>query len=209
MIALTFDDGPGPSTPEILDTLRVHQVRATFFIIGRNLQENPWTPIPGTGRSIVNSALLDDHIVGNHSYTHARELQDEQEFVQEIAMTDALLCDLYVSAGRLPETLALRLPFGPRPNDPRLRYIAAMGRQHVHWSKDFHDWREGPNEELFPAMLAYVEQRERAGLNSVLDLHDSGIGLDSGYYRPATAEAVRLLLEESSRRGWKFFQVPV
>jgi peptidoglycan-N-acetylglucosamine deacetylase len=62
-IALTFDDGPEPrSTPRILDILRQHHVKATFFVVGRQVEEHP-----GILRRIVDEG----HTIGNHSYDHA------------------------------------------------------------------------------------------------------------------------------------------
>ncbi|SRR6266404_1722040 len=209
MIALTFDDGPGPMTLEILDALKVHSVLATFFVIGRNIVESPWTSVAGVGRSLVIRTLREGHMVGNHTYTHTRALQSELEFCREVEQTDELIRELSIEAGVSPRMPPLRLPFGLRVEDPRLQYIAALGRPHVHWSRDFKDWGEGPIQRLFPEIMRYVEARTQMGLNSVLDLHDSGIGGESGYERPATVNAVRRLLEESEMRGWKFFQSPV
>jgi peptidoglycan/xylan/chitin deacetylase (PgdA/CDA1 family) len=62
-IALTFDDGPDPrSTPRILAILREHHVKATFFVVGRQVEEHP-----GVLRQIVDAG----HTIGNHSYDHA------------------------------------------------------------------------------------------------------------------------------------------
>src|SRR5215471_7753011 len=57
-IALTFDDGPNdPHTLRLLEVLKRHQVRATFFLIGRYVQQRP---------DIVSQG----HVVGNHTFTH-------------------------------------------------------------------------------------------------------------------------------------------
>jgi peptidoglycan-N-acetylglucosamine deacetylase len=62
-IALTFDDGPDPrTTPPVLDTLREHGVKATFFVVGSQVEENP-----GLLRRIVREG----HTIGNHTYDHA------------------------------------------------------------------------------------------------------------------------------------------
>jgi chitin deacetylase len=209
MIALTFDDGPGPMTPQILDSLKAHGVLATFFIIGTNIVENPWTDVADAGRSIVKRALIEGHTVGNHTYTHVRGTQSEHEFCNEVEKTDHLIHELTVEAGLSPRLPPLRLPFGLRPKDARLEFIGALGRPHVHWSSDFDDWHEGPIDRLWPEILTYIETRTRMGLNAVLDLHDGGIGGKSGYARPATADAVYKLLEESKKRGWEFFQTPM
>ena len=62
-IALTFDDGPDPRwTPEILDVLRQHRVRATFFVVGSRVAAHP-----GLARRI----LADGHEIGSHTFTHS------------------------------------------------------------------------------------------------------------------------------------------
>jgi peptidoglycan/xylan/chitin deacetylase (PgdA/CDA1 family) len=82
-IHLTFDDGPHPShTPRLLDVLRQHGARATFFIVGRNAQRHP---------EIVRRIAAEGHAIGNHSYSHgqpsrtsARQLLDEVSRTREL-----------------------------------------------------------------------------------------------------------------------------
>lgn len=80
-VALTFDDGPMPNyTEEVLATLERFDARATFFLIGVQLDENP-----EQGKKIVNAG----HEVGNHSYTHKRMIFRTSKFIRdEIAKTD-------------------------------------------------------------------------------------------------------------------------
>src|SRR5258707_8786220 len=61
-IALTFDDGPNdPHTLHLLDVLARHNVRATFFMIGRYVRQRP---------DIAAEVAKRGHIVGNHTFTH-------------------------------------------------------------------------------------------------------------------------------------------
>ena len=61
-IWLTFDDGPSPeSTPFILNILKEEQVKATFFLIGEQIEKHP---------ELFNKIINDGHIVANHSYSH-------------------------------------------------------------------------------------------------------------------------------------------
>src|SRR6266581_6521196 len=61
-VALTFDDGPNdPHTLNLLEVLAKHDVRATFFLIGRYVQQRP---------DIVREVVKAGHVVGNHTFTH-------------------------------------------------------------------------------------------------------------------------------------------
>src|SRR5436305_1459852 len=62
-IALTFDDGPSPRTPELLDLLDRFQVRATFFVCGVHVRQLP---------SVVADAYQRGSEIGNHTESHAR-----------------------------------------------------------------------------------------------------------------------------------------
>ncbi len=61
-IALTFDDGPcNPQTLKTLDTLKKHNIKATFFVIGKNISGN---------ENILKQIVADGHAIGSHSYSH-------------------------------------------------------------------------------------------------------------------------------------------
>jgi len=82
-IALSFDDGPHPTlTDEILDILKEHGVKATFFMIGENAAANP---------EIVKRVIAEGHEIGNHTYTHRKASElTEAQLRQEIEKTGAL-----------------------------------------------------------------------------------------------------------------------
>jgi peptidoglycan/xylan/chitin deacetylase (PgdA/CDA1 family) len=62
-VALTFDDGPDPrTTPLILDSLRRQDIKATFFVVGRQVKENP---------GLLRRIVAEGHTIGNHTYDHA------------------------------------------------------------------------------------------------------------------------------------------
>ena len=61
-VALTFDDGPDPqTTPRILDTLRQHHVKATFFVVGSQVERHP---------DLLRRIVEEGHTIGNHTYNH-------------------------------------------------------------------------------------------------------------------------------------------
>jgi chitin deacetylase len=216
VFALTFDDGPGPSTSALLDVLRDQGVRATFFLLGRNVEEAPWCDDPARARGIAERALREGHVLGNHTYSHLRPAR-WREFAADVRRGEAVLRLLR------PGPIPFRLPYGiqrvegafPLGStgdllDPRVAVIASMGLTHQHWTSDFDDWtlRASDAPALAARMTAHVDQCQSAGLDAVLDLHDSGTGSSFGYDRPATVEGVKLFLQEARRRGWKTFTVP-
>lgn len=189
-VALTFDDGPGPATPRLLDVLAARGVHATFFLLGRNVER---------ARDLAVRIAREGHVVGNHTLTHVRpDAIAGAELVEEIVRTDALLDAVCREAGVAPRRpIPVRLPYGPAPNDPRLAALASMGRTHTHWTGDFADWLEPPPdpEELAERMRAHIRAQTAAGLDAVIDLHDSSRQFAD---RTATAEAVRLLLDDAA-----------
>ena len=88
-ITLTFDNGPEPDvTPHVLDTLRRHDIRSTFFVVGEKLRER---------RHLAERAHADGHWIGNHTYTHRLPLGMNSEpgaAVAEIERTERLIGDL-------------------------------------------------------------------------------------------------------------------
>lgn len=177
-VTLTFDDGPGPSTSTLLDVLAAHGEKATFFLLGRNIEA-----LPDVARRIVR----DGHTVGNHTYSHARpDAITREELIDEIARTDLLLEGI---AG--DQSFLVRLPYGPLGDDPRVRWLERMGREHVHWTADFADWTATDPAELARRMHDHVIEQAARGLDAVLDLHDAS---KVGAERAVTVEAVRLFL---------------
>lgn len=225
--ALTFDDGPGPSTAEILDTLAEHRVKATFFVLGKSFAEAAWCGGDvKRARGLVVRALRDGHVVGNHTYSHRRPPDEVGGFAEDVRRCDELIRAARAEAGvPVDAPIPFRLPYGIRliertipvetgtlnavALDPRVPIVASLGRTHVHWTCDFEDWTDGEVPGLADAMLAHVEAMGARGLDAVLDLHDSGTGSGRGYVRRATAGAVRRFLAEAAKRGWELFTVPV
>jgi peptidoglycan/xylan/chitin deacetylase (PgdA/CDA1 family) len=216
VFALTFDDGPGPSTAALLDVLRGEGVGATFFLLGRNVDEAPWCGDPARARELALRAAREGHVLGNHSWSHFRP-DRWREFADDVRRGEAVLRSL--RKGRIPfrlpygiQRVAAAFPLGSAGEqmDPRVAVLASMGLSHQHWTSDFDDWtlQAADAPALAERMLAHVERCQEAGIDAVIDLHDSGTGSSFGYERPATVVGVRRFLEQARQRGWKSFQVP-
>lgn len=87
IVALTFDDGPSSvRTSPLLDLLDKYNVKATFFMIGKGIEQHP-----EIARDVVNRG----HMVGNHSYSHKRMILKSPTFVKdEIVKTEKLLQEI-------------------------------------------------------------------------------------------------------------------
>lgn len=106
-VALTFDDGPDPLvTPQVLQLLLKHQVKASFFVTGKRAAEHP---------QLIKEILLHGHTIGNHSYIHDNLLmfRRTRTIAGEIRSAQNVLRDF----GIVP--LAFRPPVGI--TGPRLR----------------------------------------------------------------------------------------
>ncbi|MCC3357745.1 polysaccharide deacetylase family protein [Bacillus sp. REN16] len=83
VVALTFDDGPTGNVNEILPLLEKHDVKATFFLIGKDIEK-----YPEEAKKIVEAG----HQVGNHTYSHNRMISKSPSFIkEEIEKTDRLI----------------------------------------------------------------------------------------------------------------------
>lgn len=84
-IALTFDDGPHATyTPQVLELLRRHSAKATFFCIGKNVKQHP---------EIVKQIHEAGHAVGNHSFTHSAtiDFNGKNGWMEELDKTDTVI----------------------------------------------------------------------------------------------------------------------
>lgn len=127
-IELTFDDGPNPNvTPAVLERLARHDVRATFFVLGRNVLRH---------RSILRQILAAGHRIANHSLTHPRFGHvDYRTICKEIRSCQHAVED---AIGVTPTLF--RPPFG-RITPGVLLAAKSTGLKIVNWSLDSGDWR--------------------------------------------------------------------
>jgi len=128
-VAMTFDDGPHPqNTPRLLDMLRARNIRATFYVIGRNVDRYP---------HIARRIVSEGHEIGNHTYTHRKltSLSDSQ-VRQEMQKTQDSIAR---ATGVKPRTM--RPPYGALLTRQRTMIYNEYNYPTIMWSVDPEDWR--------------------------------------------------------------------
>jgi chitin deacetylase len=210
-LALTFDDGPGPSTVPLLEVLEHYRVRATFFVLGRNLLGESFAGDAAHARDIAARVVRSGHLLGNHTMTHATELPPTQ-LLDEIAACDSLIREAYAVAGCVaPHSILVRLPFGPfRPDARRsMATLEGLGRPHCHWTFDTNDWRQDRTaEQIASGILRHAETAWASTRTPVLLLHDAhqgeGDGKRGGERREATVNAVAAVCARLRARAVRY-----
>jgi peptidoglycan-N-acetylglucosamine deacetylase len=207
-IALTFDDGPGPSTERLLDVLTESDARATFFVLGRNLRGDALDGDGARAMDLGVRVVRDGHWLGNHTVTHALGLS-EAELLGEVEDCDELVRACHARAGHPPPSdIPLRLPFGGARPDfaARSDALRRRGRAHCDWNGNFGDWRPGRTvESLAAEMIAHVELVWAQGDVPILLLHDAGSGDDCfGVAREVTVDAVVRACRRFAAKGVRY-----
>lgn len=125
LVALTFDDGPGPHTGQLLDILESTGARATFFMLGKQVEEYGAETIPRMKELGCN--------IGSHSYDHTNlKAAGEETAQQQFAQTDALIAEYNDGEG----AQVIRFPYG----DYTKELSALTGRACIFWDVDSLDW---------------------------------------------------------------------
>ncbi len=178
-VALTIDDGPHrPTGAQLLDVLKAHRVRATFFVVGAQVKQHP---------DLARRMLAEGHEVGNHTQDHQRlDTLEERHIRNEIAH-----CDLNFRRAT-GQRLTLLRPPGLRYNDDVLRVAGEMGCTLVAENVTAHDATPVPPEFIVRRVLRRVEN------GSILLLHDDF---------PATAQALPRILTTLRERGYRFVTI--
>lgn len=150
-IALTFDDGPNEKyTLPLLQGLRERNVKATFFLLGQEVTENP---------DIAKKIAKDGHMIGNHSFYH-KDLSEmgSEEAILQVSRTNEVI---YEATGEYPQLI--RPPFGRAAQN--LVYEPPM--MEVLWTIDSRDWELSDVGTIMQNVLPNAEE------NAIILMHDS------------------------------------
>jgi peptidoglycan-N-acetylglucosamine deacetylase len=182
-VALTFDDGPDrESTPHFLDLLARHEVRATFFVLGRHAAEAP---------DLLRRMVSEGHELGVHGWTHRCVALVRPAILRErLRMTRDVVEDLAGSPTRW-----YRPPYGILTPYAQ-RAAAAVRLETVLWSAWGRDWERRAT----PQRVLHTVRRDLGPGGTVL-LHDTDRTSAKGSWRVTLAATDLLLRDQSTPFG--------
>jgi peptidoglycan-N-acetylglucosamine deacetylase len=186
-LVLTFDDGPWPgTTPKVLDALKAECVRATFFLLGKNVEAAP---------ALARRTLAEGHSIGHHTYSHA--LLDRMPLAKaEAEINHGIEEDEYAMFGQrrtAPATPFFRFP-GFASTKPLLDRLAERGIVVFGADAWASDWDAmSPDQEL-RLILGRIEQID----HGIVLFHDTKV---------QTAQMLPALLRELKKRGYRIVHV--
>lgn len=178
MVALTFDDGPGPYTDRLLKCLKNNDARATFFMVGSSV---------GRYKNTVKRMLNQKCELGNHSYDHANLVNLSVSSIKwEMSQTNQKIKE---ACGQKP-TVA-RLPYGSG-NENRT-VLNALGLPSIYWSLDTRDWANTGNpQHTVNAVLGSVKNGD------IILMHD---------IHASSVQAAETIIPALKRRGYQLVTV--
>ena len=187
-VALTFDDGPNePYTLQILDILDKHNIKATFFMIGKNVEK-----FPETARRVAEAG----HVIGNHTYNHRGPLLNTSlRATGEIKRAEEAI----KKVTSLPLYL-FRPPYGAT-NRWVLRQAERLGYVICQWSVNAGDWRRANPGKIKKKVISEVEG------GAIILMHD-GRNLAAGHNRTSTVAALPEIILSLQDKGYNFVTLP-
>ncbi|KAK5673412.1 chitin deacetylase [Batrachochytrium dendrobatidis] len=150
---LTYDDGPSPETPKVLDALKSHDIKATFFVVGAQVQAYP---------DILKKAYQEGHQIALHTWSH--------KSLPEISLDNAI-AEVVYSAMIVKDTIGvtpkfIRVPYG-KINAPIRKMLHNLGLTIVAWNMDSNDWQDSTQ------IVSLIKERADNGDSGVVSLqHD-------------------------------------
>ena len=185
IIYLTFDDGPSDRvTPKILDVLKEENVKATFFIVGKNAVLR---------KDILRRAVREGHTLGVHSYSHV--YNEIYSSVQSL-LEDIDRCNKVIQEIAGAPASVYRFPGGSFfLSEPLKQAVLDRGMKYIDWNASLNDaeLQDPTPDSLFDTAVATAANRDKV----VLLAHDTTD-------KTATAEAIKNVIRYFKQQGYKF-----
>ena len=181
LVALTFDDGPGPYTERLLDEMKKRGVRATFFLLGVKVDQYP---------ELVKRMAEEGHALGNHSYNHENLSKLSLSGIEN--SMDKTAGKIHKLVGFDPEIM--RCP-GGACSDTVKKYAKSAGIPIAYWDVDTRDW-ESRNVNAIMKVCFGKDGIEDGSVVLLHDIHETSVD--------ASLKIMDRLIEE----GYTFVTMP-
>jgi len=157
---LTFDDGPIPEvTPKVLDILAKYNVKATFFMVGENIDKHP---------EVFRQVVQAGHSIANHTYKHVKGFRySTKDYLANVAKWEEAYERNMPHGYSAPVTNRFRPPYG-RTWWWQRRKLHKLGYRIYLWDVLTRDYNPSRTPE---AMLTQIKRQTRPG--SIINFHDS------------------------------------
>ncbi|WP_231637498.1 polysaccharide deacetylase family protein [Paenibacillus sp. FJAT-27812] len=160
-IYLTFDDGPSSATPDILDTLKLFDAKATFFMLEPKMKESP---------DLVKRIVDEGHAVALHGVTHNKHrfYLSEQTALDEMDQAQHTLKEITGITSDL-----IRTPYGSIPylTDSYRKVLDDNGYKLWDWNVDSSDWSSS-NAEFIESTISQINRLEKGDVTPIVLMHD-------------------------------------
>lgn len=180
VVYLTFDDGPTKETSKIIDLLDDLNVKATFFLIGDNIEKN-----------MEDAKLIAEngHDIGNHTYSHNRMIFKSPSFIkEEIDKTNELIKTIGYE-----KEIFFRPPYGKKlfilP-----QYLNKINQKTVMWNIEPESYEESSKSP--ETIVNHVKENVKNG--SIILLHPMNDSTGK------ILESIRLIVEQLQSEGYSF-----
>jgi peptidoglycan/xylan/chitin deacetylase (PgdA/CDA1 family) len=198
---LTFDDGPSPVTRQVLDILKQHQVKATFFVVGKN--------IPGN-EALLKRAAAEGHVIGGHTYSHDyriiykdipsffRDLEKGNKLIEQVIGTKPAV---FRFPGGSTNTVSKKYqdPLIYGKHETVMEAIKAEAKKRgytfIDWNVDNGDARSSYY--TAESAVANVKQQAKNQREIVILMHDSAP-------KEATAKSLPAIIQHLKAEGYRF-----
>lgn len=177
-VALTFDDGPGQYTEQLLEILKQYETKATFFVVGEQVTRNP-----GLARKIVRAG----HQIGNHTWNHP-DLSQMAPYAIKRELDDTSAA-IKQATGVIPTIM--RPPYGAL-SPTASREIGNAGMSSILWDVDTRDWADRNSTIVCNRAVANTQP------GSIILMHD---------IHKTSVDAVPCIVNQLSKSGYKFVTV--